>query len=208
MTEFGYIDAPSADRTSVTFVAEAKPSGQKLMIKFVEQYGVEAHELLAGEGIVHRPLYFGLLDGESDARKSGVTSSHGNIGFSGSCAGPACAVVMEHTVDKAPALPKDLRGNTEEAIKKLCGAQPIFGVLRAPNVIFSRDKAFLMDSGRVGRVNEARYPSRSVERQPSWNWSLSSCIMTNSCSTSYFLSNYSPPFADNRNSWKIGRAHV
>ena len=48
-TEFEYIDAFRADPTNVTFLAKVKPSDSdwKLVVKFVDRYGVEAHELLA-----------------------------------------------------------------------------------------------------------------------------------------------------------------
>ena len=45
-TEFEYIDTPSADPINVTFITKVK-SDQKLVMRFVEKYGMEAHQLLA-----------------------------------------------------------------------------------------------------------------------------------------------------------------
>lgn len=69
-TEFEYTDVPVADTDNVTFFAKVKsePLGQDLAVKFVDRYGVEAHELLAKEGMAPRHLYCGSLDGEKDVR--------------------------------------------------------------------------------------------------------------------------------------------
>ena len=168
-TEFEYIDIPRADPTNVTFVAKVKSSGRKLVIKFVEQYGVEAHQLLADAGMAPRLLYCGLLDGECDTRDAGrftrVSTATGGL-----YACPVDMVVMEYiegdTVDKASILPKDIREKAEKAIQKLHDGQYVFGDLRAVNVMVSGDKVFLIDFDWAGKVNEARYPlnlSRSVK---------------------------------------------
>ena len=69
--EFEHIDLPSVAPTNVTSIAKVNPSGQKLVIKFVEKYGAEARELLAREGVTPRLLYCGLLDGKRDFRHVG-----------------------------------------------------------------------------------------------------------------------------------------
>ena len=146
-TEFDYIDAPCVDSLNVTFNAKAKSSNRKLVIKYVEQYGVEAHQLLADAGMAPQLLYCGLLDGEGDVRNAG---SHTRVNM----------IIMEYiegyTADKAPVLPKDIREKTEKAIQKLHDAQLVFGDLRAPNVVVSGDGAFLVDFGWAGKVDEAR----------------------------------------------------
>jgi len=167
-TKFEYIDIPRADPTNVTFVAKVKSSDRKLVIKFVEQYGVEAHQLLADAGMAPRLLYCGLLDGGCDVRNAGSRTRVNTTGGLYTC--PVDMVVMEyvegHTVDKAPVLPKDVREKTEKAIQKLHDAQLVFGDLRAVNVMVSGDKVFLIDFDWAGKVNEARYPlnlSKSVK---------------------------------------------
>ena len=159
-TEFEYINIPRADPTNVTFVAKAKSSGRKLVIKFVEKYGVEAHQLLADAGMAPQLLYCGLLDGEWDVRNAGSRTRVNTAGGLYSC--PIDMVVMEHiegnTVDKTSVLPKDVREKTKKAIQKLHDAQLVFGDLRAVNVMVSGDKVFLIDFDWAGKVNEARYP--------------------------------------------------
>ena len=167
-TEFEYIDIPRADPTNVTFVAKVKSSDRKLVIKFVEQYGVEAHQLLADAGMAPRLLYCGLLDGRCDVRNAGSRTRVNTTGGLYAC--PVDMVVMEYiegnTVGEASVLPEDVREKTEEAIQKLHDAQLVFGDLRAVNVMISGDKVFLIDFDWAGKVNEARYPlnlSRSVK---------------------------------------------
>jgi len=166
-TEFEYIDIPRADPTNVTFVAKVKSLDRKLVIKFVEQYGVEAHQLLADAGMAPRLLYCGLLDGECDVRSAGSRTRVNTTGGLYAC--PVDMVVMEYiegnTVGEASVLQKDVREKTEKAIQKLHDAQLVFGDLRAVNVMISGDKVFLIDFDWAGKVNEARYPlnlSRSV----------------------------------------------
>ena len=168
-TEFEYIDSPCAGLTDVTFIAKVKSSDRKLVIKFVEQYGVEAHQLLADAGMAPRLLYCGLLDGKCDVRNAG-SRTRVNTTSGGLHACPVDMVVMEYiegdTVDKIAVLPKDIREKTEKAIQKLHDGQFVFGDLRGPNVMVSEDKVFLIDFDWAGKVNEARYPlnlSRSVK---------------------------------------------
>ena len=168
-TEFEYIDAPWAVPTNVTFIAKVKSSDRKLVIKFVEQYGVEAHQLLADAGMAPRLLYCGLLDGECDVRIAG-SRTRVNTTTDGLYACPVDMVVMEYiegdTADKAPVLPKDIREKTEKAIQKLHDGQLVFGDLRGPNVMVSGVEVFLIDFDWAGKVNEVRYPlnlSRSVK---------------------------------------------
>ena len=168
-TEFEYIDAPCAGPINVTFIAKVKSSDRKLVIKFVEQYGVEAHQLLADAGMAPRLLYCGLLDGECDVRNAG-SRTRVNTTSGGLHACPVDMVVMEYiegdTMDKMAVLPKDIREKTEKAIQKLHDGQFVFGDLRGSNVMVSKDKMFLIDFDWAGKVNEARYPlnlSRSVK---------------------------------------------
>jgi len=167
--EFEYIDIPRADHTNITFIGKVKSSDRKLVIKFVEQYGVEAHQLLADAGMAPRLLYCGLLDGECDVRNAG-SRTRVNTTTGGLHACPVDMVVMEYiegdAVDEAPVLPKDIREKTKKAIQKLHDGQFVFGDLRGPNVIVSGDEIFLIDFDWAGKVNEARYPlnlSRSVK---------------------------------------------
>jgi len=169
-TEFEYINAFRADPSNVTFLAKVKSSDQKLVIKFVDRYGVEAHQLLADAGMAPRLLYCGLLDGKNDVRNTG-SPVQGSTKPGGLYVGPIRMVVMEHTEGKTAeeesTWPNDAREKIETAIQKLHNSQLVFGDLRGPNVVFSGGSVFLIDFDWAGRVNEARYP-RNLSRRVKW----------------------------------------
>jgi len=160
---FKYTNLPRTDATNVTFFAKDLSSGRPLVIKFVERYGVEAHELLASKDMAPRLLYCGLLDGETDVRH-GESRVQGSIRAGGLYVGPIRMVVMEYiqgsTLDKTPNPPKDTRGKIEKALKALHDGNLVFGDLRAPNVMISGTKVYLIDFDWSGRVNKACYPLR------------------------------------------------
>ena len=174
--KFEYIDAFRGDPTDVTFLAKViSPSDRKLVIKFVDRYGVEAHQLLADAGMAPRLLYCGLLDGKNDARevKSHALSS---TKCGGLYVGPMRMVVMEHFEGRAAdgekdTWPKDLRNKVEKAIKKLHDAGLVFGDLRGPNIMFSGEKAAIIDFDWAGREGEVRYP-RHLSRSVRWPGSV------------------------------------
>ena len=173
ITEFEYIDAFRADPTNVTFLAKVKSpdSDRKLVVKFVDRYGVGAHELLAKEGMAPKLLYCGLLDGNDDVRNT-KSRARGSTETGGLYVGPPRMVVMEYIdgetmVDPSSALPKDAREQIKNAIQKLHDAKFVFGDLRSPNVMFSKDKAFLIDFDWAGEENETRYP-RHLSRRVKW----------------------------------------
>jgi len=160
-TEFRYIDTFSAASTNVTFLAKVKSSGQKLVIKFVDRYGVEAHQLLADASMAPRLLYCGQLDGKKDVRRAeGRDEDDTNPG--GLYDGPMRMVVMEYiegkTAQEDPAWPEGAREQVEKAIQTLHDAQLVYGDLWAPNVVFSGDKVFLIDFDWAGKVGKVQYP--------------------------------------------------
>ena len=169
-TEFEYIDAFRADPTNVTFLAKVKSSDRKLVIKFVDRYGVEAHKVLASAGMAPRLLYCGLLDGKTDIR-SAESHPQGSTKLGGLHVGPMRMVVMEHvegkTADEEHTWPRDARDKTAKAIQTLHDASLVFGDLRAPNVMFSGNEVFLIDFDWAGKVDEARYP-RNLSRSVRW----------------------------------------
>ena len=160
--EFEYIDLPRTKSTDVTFIVQVKPSKRKLVVKFVERYGVEAHELLGCKGMAPQLLCCGLLDGESDVRDGTNSRAQGSIRAGGLYVGPIRMVVMEYiegsTLDKTLHMPEDTRTQIEKAVNTLHDNQLVFGDLRPPNVMVSGSQAYLIDFDWAGRVNEARYP--------------------------------------------------
>lgn len=160
-TEFEYVDVPSADPPNVTFFA--KSSDRELVVKFVDRYSVEAHDLLAEEEMAPRLLYYGSLDGEMDVRKR----ARGRLEC-GLYLGPLRMVVMVRLrCEEREAWPEDAREQVKKALDKLHENQLVFGDLRAPNVLLSGGKAFLIDFDWSGKVGEARYP-RGLSRTIKW----------------------------------------
>jgi len=169
-TEFEYIEPFSGAPTNTTFLVRVKSSGQKLVIKFVDRYGVDAHQLLADVGMAPRLLYCGLLDGRIDVRDA-ESPAQGRINGGGLYVGPTRMIVMEYiegtTAAEPASWPNNAREQVEAVIKKLHAAQLVFGDLRGPNIIFSEGKAFLIDFDWAGKVNEARYP-RNLSGSVTW----------------------------------------
>ena len=158
--QFEYIDLPSADLANVTFFVKvtSEPPGQRLVIKFVDRYGVEAHDLLAKEIMAPRLLYCGSLDGENDVRDS-ASGAEGRIEC-GLYVGPLRMVVMDRVepVQARGDWPGDAREQIKTAIDKLHEGGLVFGDLREPNVLFSENRAFFIDFDWAGKAGEARYP--------------------------------------------------
>lgn len=132
------------------------------MIKFVERYGVEPHDILASEGMAPKLLYCGLLDGKTDVR-NGESRARGSIGTGGLYVGPIRMVVMDYiegtTLDETPPHPPEgTRTRIGQAIKTLHDRKFVFGDLRGPNVMISDTKVYLIDFDWSGKVGEACYP--------------------------------------------------
>ena len=168
-TEFEYIRPFHGAPTNTTFLAKVKSSDQNLVIKFVDRYGVDAHQLLADAGMAPRLLYCGLLDGRDDARDAG-SHAKGRTRGGGLYVGPTRMVVMDYIEGEAAAESGSWPGareKVEQAVQKLHAAQLVFGDLRGPNIIFSEDKVYLIDFDWAGKVNEARYP-RNLSGSVRW----------------------------------------
>ena len=168
LTELQYIEPLRGDPTNTAFLAKAKSSDRNLVIKFVDRYGVEVHQLLADEKMAPQLLYCGPLDGMNDVRVD-WSRTEGSTKIGGLYVGSMRMVVMEYikrdTVE--PLWPGDACKKVEEAIKKLHDAKFVFGDLRAPNVIFSGGNVFLVDFDWAGKEGEARYP-RNLSKSVTW----------------------------------------
>ena len=127
--DFEYINLPHMDPTNVTFIVQVKDQSWKLVIKFIERYGMEAHALLDGQEMAPRLLYCGLLDGETDVR-NGDDHAWGSIRTGGLYVGPIRMVVMDYiegsTLDKTQNPPEDTCSKIEKAIKTLHNSQFVF----------------------------------------------------------------------------------
>ncbi|KAK0199567.1 hypothetical protein DFS33DRAFT_1367992 [Desarmillaria ectypa] len=153
-TSFRYLrPIDPQDTLCVTFLAEtADPSPTRIIVKFVEQYGAEAHQLLADADLAPKLLYHGVIDSSTGA------PSYGSLRM----------VVMEEVEGtnafaryqgrKAPQLFVD---SVREAIHKLHDRGLVFGDLRHQNIMITRDdKVKLIDFDWAGKDGEAEYPMR------------------------------------------------
>ena len=158
---FKYINFPSTADTNVTFIAKVESQNRELVVKFVERYGVEAHDLLASKGMAPRLLYCGHPDGKHDVR-SDESRAQGSIKTGGLYVGPIQMVIMEYikgtTLDARKNPPKDTHAEIQLAIGILHESGFVFGDLRAPNIMISEDKPYLIDFDWSGREGEVRYP--------------------------------------------------
>ncbi|KAK0463243.1 uncharacterized protein EV420DRAFT_1523465 [Desarmillaria tabescens] len=140
------------DPGCVTFLAETIPDKSKVVVKFVQTYGVEAHRLLAQHNLAPPLLHFKHL-------------SEDGAGY-----GALKMVVMGYvegkTVTKVfngAALSPNVVGDLECALSILHGEGLVFGDLRRPNIMImpgpnEDDTVRLIDFDWAGKENEVRYP--------------------------------------------------
>lgn len=171
-TEFRYIQPFSDGSTNVTFLAEtihgSGPS-RKLVIKFVDRYGVGPHRLLADEEMAPKLLFCGRLDGSTE--DEGQTDDPS----SGLYLGPVRMVVMEWidgetaAKTKKDAWPESARERVKEALTKLHKMGLVFGDLRGPNIMFQRNtnRVLLIDFDWSGQAGVVHYP-RHLSKQVKW----------------------------------------
>ena len=169
-TEFEYIRPFGGPPTNVTFLIKVKPSGQNLVIKFADRYGVGAHQLLADTRMALRLLYCGLLDGRNDFRNAG-SHAGGRTKGGGLYVGLTRTVVMEYTegdtaAESAP-WPNGAHEQVEVAARKLHAAQLVFGDCENRILYFQRAKRPLIDFDWAEKVGEARYP-QNLSRSMRW----------------------------------------
>ncbi|KDQ06133.1 hypothetical protein BOTBODRAFT_121863 [Botryobasidium botryosum FD-172 SS1] len=151
-----FYDAPlESDSTCVAFGATSE-NGKKLVVKFVDRYGKDAHEYMARLGLapaLHHcaPLY------PDDAPMCDQSPE-------GMYLGPLCMVVMDF-VEGGTAAAKDRKGwppnfaaQVKEALEKLHEGGYVFGDLRPPNVMICGGKVQLIDFDWAGRHGSVFYP--------------------------------------------------
>ncbi|KAK0209775.1 hypothetical protein IW262DRAFT_1281192 [Armillaria fumosa] len=162
-TKFKYLDVLESDSTNVTFLAQTTSDDRKLIVKFVDRYGDNAHTCLAAKKMAPGLLFCGLLNGIDDVR---VAASAGGITkCSGLYVGPMRMVIMEYIDgNSAQATPEgdwplDTHEQIEKALQTLHSQGFVFGDLRRPNVMFTPDsKALLIDFDWSGEEGKVRYP--------------------------------------------------
>ncbi|KAF7368144.1 Proteinkinasesubdomain-containingproteinPKL ccin9 [Mycena sanguinolenta] len=145
---FEYVEALQRDASCVTFLCKTEKDNQSIVVKFAESYCYEAHTHLAAKGMAPQLLYCGPIDLSPGA------PSYGGLEM----------IVMEYLEGKMVAqveqhnLPRDFAVQLKNIIDVLHNGGFVFGDLRPPNIMVSKDKVKLIDFDWAGRIGIAQYP--------------------------------------------------
>ncbi|KAK2464713.1 hypothetical protein APHAL10511_003289 [Amanita phalloides] len=147
---FEYLGFLESDISCVTLHAQTCQKPHKdIVVKFVERYCQEAHELLAQQHLAPELLYYGKPSLENGAPNYGELSMvvmefiHGET-----------LLVAKNRVDRV-----EVKGQVERAIHLLHQVDIVFGDLRKPNVmITNQNEVRLIDFNWAGKAGEAEYP--------------------------------------------------
>ncbi|EIW58870.1 uncharacterized protein TRAVEDRAFT_37662 [Trametes versicolor FP-101664 SS1] len=147
------------DPSNVAFLAvDNQDSSRRLVVKFAERYGEDAHRSLAAAGLAPRLLYCGPIWPDSPARDG---------------CGSRKMVVIEYIKGKSAhelygscALPGAVRQAARTAVEHLHRAGFVFGDLRPPNLMIEdgeededlERRTKLIDFDWAGRAGAVRYP--------------------------------------------------
>ncbi|KAH8091732.1 hypothetical protein BXZ70DRAFT_898781 [Cristinia sonorae] len=142
-------------------LAETEDKTSKLVVKFVDRYGADAHRLLANAGYAPALHYFGTLDGRTPTTSPDVMKS-------GLYIGPLRMVVMEYVegitlhdaVHDEEDIPANVRQEMADALSILHNAGFVYGDLRSPNVMLTKGGPKLVDFDWAGKDGVATYPRR------------------------------------------------
>ncbi|GJJ15115.1 hypothetical protein Clacol_009390 [Clathrus columnatus] len=149
---FRYEKPLDRDAGCVTFLATIISddcNGKKIVVKFTERYGQEAHHLLAMKRMAPMLLSCGPAQHESGEIVAGKL-----------------LIVMEYVEGDSAAvkymnrsLPNQIRSSIRIAVKILADNNMVHGDLRRPNILITRSgEVFLIDFDWAGRYGEVRYP--------------------------------------------------
>ncbi|KAF5329833.1 hypothetical protein D9758_018346 [Tetrapyrgos nigripes] len=152
------------DSRNLAYLAETKNLPCKLLIKFSDRYGYEAHQLIADKQRAPDLFYCGLLDGKSDVLCFENAKGRFREGAGGLYVGPMRMIVMEYLEGKnalqtpREEWPRAAHSDIKAAINQLHEAGFVFGDLRLPNVIFVGDGTKLIDFDWSGKEGDVCYP--------------------------------------------------
>ncbi|KZT70608.1 hypothetical protein DAEQUDRAFT_750287 [Daedalea quercina L-15889] len=139
------VSSPDSEKYSV---------GRRMVVKFVEAYGRDAHELLARNGFAPELIYYG------------------DVWPTQAVSGPWKTVVMEYvegvTLAKmcvnGGAPPRPVYDAVRDALALLHGAGMVHGAVRSPNILVAngegdmRARTRILDFDWAGKQGQVRYP--------------------------------------------------
>lgn len=151
LVDFEYVGYLENDVDCITLRARtrAEPTSD-IVVKFVDQYGADAHELLANEGLAPKLLYFGPPHLSEEQ-----PSYHG-----------LSMVVMQYidgqtlaTAKLNPEMTAGVQSGVNRALKLLHSGGLVFGDLRPPNIIVTETgEVKLIDFNWAGPKGQVKYP--------------------------------------------------
>ena len=150
-----YEDAIRKDAWGTTYRARTS-TGQMVVVKFVQKYGIDAHRFLVEMGVAPEVLYFGdIYENVIDRR-------------------PRPRMVIMEFIDRQSAFATSLTASQclalRDAIKVMHEQNFVHGDLRPPNVHIGKDgKVYVLDFDWAGLVGKAFYPFSLAENN---DWPL------------------------------------
>ncbi|KAG2052546.1 hypothetical protein BDR06DRAFT_515094 [Suillus hirtellus] len=155
--QFKYEWPLERDASCATYLAKTQEDNPiDVVVKFATRYGEDVHKVMAEAGFAPKLLYYGKIDVVQGM------PSYGGLRM----------VVMEYvdgtTACSSLRLPRSFHQELEDAIKYCHGKGFVFGDLRKPNIMITKDgKVQLIDFDWAGRKGEVKYP---VSTSPAINW--------------------------------------
>ncbi|KAG1810445.1 uncharacterized protein HD556DRAFT_54243 [Suillus plorans] len=146
--QFKYERPLEHDASCVTYLAKTQEDNPiNVVVKFVTRYGEDVHMAMAEAGFAPKLLYYGKID----------------VGKGMPSYGGLRMVVMEYvdgtTACSSLRLPPNFHQELEDAIEYCHGKGFVFGDLRKPNIMITKDgKVQLIDFDWAGRKDEVKYP--------------------------------------------------
>ena len=152
-THFEYMEALGSDAACVTFLCQTH-GGVRIVVKFAQTYGRDAHVLLASHDMAPALLYCGPIEPSESAPSYGSIKMIAMEYIDGSLL-PQLETAQHNAVSTTGSLAQQLK----DAVNVLHEGGYVYGDLRGQNIMVTNEgKVKLIDFDWAGRVGEARYP--------------------------------------------------
>jgi serine/threonine protein kinase len=149
---FRYVRYLEENPSCVTLLAEETDGGKLIVVKFVQRYGIAAHQLLAEAGFAPHVFYFGRVGQHDDSPSYGKYQMVIMEWINGESAADL------KTQDKLSAT---FTTDVREAVDFLHASNYVFGDLRHQNIMVRHDgKIKLVDFDWAGIHGQAKYPAQ------------------------------------------------
>ena len=154
--KFRYVRPLKDDDTSCIVFLAQEEDGREIVVKFVEQYGVAAHMLLAEHNLAPELLYYGDVWPSEELQEG---CGHRRMVVMEYIGGQSLYYYKAHEGE----VPAALRDAVERAVRILHEQKLVHGDIRTPNIIVEGDEerwgVKIIDFDWAGKAGEARYPA-------------------------------------------------